>query len=155
MYVYNARMNSKVRGLHGALIDLVGIMNQPKRDVTLIREAGITLDRALFPLLVTIERGGPIGIVELADLVGRDYTTVSRQVSKLQELGLVSRRASATDKRSREASVTKRGQKMIEALDAARERLAETVLAKWTESDLQHLVELMRRLADDLKKWQP
>jgi len=53
-------------------------------DTALIREAGIFLDRALFPLLVGIERKGPIGVGELADLVSREYTTVSRQVAKLE-----------------------------------------------------------------------
>ena len=89
--MYHARMNDKIRLLHGALVDLVGTLSQPKRDVALIREAGITLDRALLPLLVNIERAAGIGIVdEVAELVGRDHTTVSRQVSKLKELGLVS-----------------------------------------------------------------
>ena len=69
-------------------------MNRPQRDEALIREAGIPLDRALFPLLVGIERFGPIGVVELADRVGRDYTTVSRQVAKLESLGLAERRQS-------------------------------------------------------------
>ena len=57
----------------------------------MVREVGIALDRALFPLPVMIERLGPTGIVDLADRVGRDYTTVSRQVSKLEEFGLVTR----------------------------------------------------------------
>jgi DNA-binding MarR family transcriptional regulator len=154
--VYNARMNSRIKSLHGALIDLVGLMNQPQRDVALIREAGISLDRALFPLLVFVERAGrtgPVGIVDLAALVGRDHTTVSRQVSKLQQLGLVSRKNSAVDKRSRSVVITTKGRKMTDALDAARERLAGQVLEKWTETDLEQLVKLMRRFADDLNAW--
>ena len=77
---------------HEALIDIVSVINRPQRDEMFVREAGIPLDRALFPLLVVIERRGPIGVVELADRVGRDYTTVSRQVAKLESLGLVERR---------------------------------------------------------------
>jgi hypothetical protein len=38
--------------------------------------ASIMLDRVLFPLLVGIEQFGLIGVVELADRVGRDYMTV-------------------------------------------------------------------------------
>ena len=67
--------------LHEALIDLVGFFNRPQNDAILVREAGVSLDRALFPLLVRIQRRGPLGVGELADLVGRDYTTVSRQVA--------------------------------------------------------------------------
>lgn len=43
---------------------------------------------------------------ELADSVGRDYTTVSRQVAKLESLGLIARRAGKTDRGVTEAVVT-------------------------------------------------
>lgn len=102
--VQNTLDSASLRELHGALIDIVSVMNRPQRDEQMVREAGIALDRALFPLLVMIERLGPIGIVDLAARVGRDYTTVSRQVSKLEELGLAERQESTTDRRIREAS---------------------------------------------------
>lgn len=146
-------MTKEIRQLHHTLIDLVGMMNRPQRDVALIREAGITIDRALFPLLVGIERKGPIGIVELADLAGRDYTTVSRQVAKLEQLGLVVRRPSKSDRRVREATISAKGRVMTDALDAARERLAGQLLARWTRRDLQTLATLLRRFADDLLAW--
>src|SRR5206468_311092 len=98
-------------------------MNRPQRDRALIEEAGIPLDRALFPLLVVIARFGPIGVVDLADRAGRDYTTVSRQVAKLASLGLVERRDGAADRRVREAVVTAKGAAMTTRIDAARERI--------------------------------
>jgi DNA-binding MarR family transcriptional regulator len=146
-------MSKEIRQLHRSLIDLIGMMNRPQRDTALIREAGIVLDRALFPLLVGIERKGPIGVGELADGVGRDYTTVSRQVAKLESLRLIARRASKGDKRVNEATITANGRAMTDALDAARERIATTVLASWSKQDLQHLARLMRRFADDLLAW--
>jgi DNA-binding MarR family transcriptional regulator len=146
-------ISTEVRHLHHALIDLVGMMNRPQRDTALIREAGISLDRALFPLLVGVERKGPIGVGELADGVGRDYTTVSRQVAKLESLGLVTRRASRSDKRVCEATITAKGRAMTDALDGARERIASILLADWSTKDLQVLARLMRRFADDLVAW--
>lgn len=148
-YVYNAYMNEELQQLHGALLDLVGLLNQPQRDVALIKEAGISLDRALFPLLVVIERRGPLGVVELAGLVGRDYTTVSRQVVKLEKLGLITRGAGRGDRRVSEMTVTEKGREMTEALKAARERLMWPILSKWSEKDRKNLARLMRRLADD------
>jgi len=146
-------MNREIRNLHQTLLDLLGMMNRPQRDTALIREAGIALDRALFPLLVVIERRGPLGVGELADLVGRDYTTVSRQVAKLESLRLVARRASKGDKRVREATITAKGRIMTDALDAARERLGSILLANWTKKDLQTLARLLRRFANDLQSW--
>ena len=134
------------------MIDLVDEINRPRRDDRLIEEAGIPLDRALFPLLTRVGRYGPIGVVELADRTGRDYTTISRQMTKLEELGLIERQASAKDKRVREAMVSDRGQAMIAALNAARERLANRILASWSDPELDQLRVLLRRFADDLMR---
>ena len=144
-------MNKEIRELHHALVDLMGLMNRPQRDSALLREAGVSLDRALFPLLIVVQRKGPVGVVELGDLVGRDYTTVSRQIAKLDSLGLISRRASKADKRVREAVTTAKGRAVTSAIDAARERLATLLFANWSKRDLQDLARLMRRFADDLQ----
>jgi DNA-binding MarR family transcriptional regulator len=144
-------MNKEIRQLHHTLVDLVGLMNKPQRDSFLLQEAGVSLDRALFPLLIAVERKGPIGVVELGELVGRDYTTVSRQAAKLDSLGLVTRRPSKADKRVREAVITPKGREMTSAIDAARERIAGVLFAKWSKRDLQDLARLMRRFADDLQ----
>jgi len=144
-------MNREIRRLHHTLVDLVGLMNRPQRDSALLQEAGVSLDRALFPLLIAIERKGPVGVVELGELVGRDYTTVSRQIAKLNNLGLIARRPSKTDSRVREAIMTAKGRKTTSAIDAARERLATVLFAKWSKRDIQDLARLMRRFADDLQ----
>jgi DNA-binding MarR family transcriptional regulator len=139
----------RFRALHGALLDIVGAINRPQRDDVLIREAGIPLDRALFPLLVATERFGPIGVVEMADRVGRDYTTVSRQVAKLESLGLVERQDSATDRRRRQAIVTSKGRAMTDRVDAARDKILSGVFENWSRQELDDLVRLMRKFADD------
>ncbi|MBN9047494.1 MAG: winged helix-turn-helix transcriptional regulator [Rhizobiales bacterium] len=144
----NTLDSASLRELHGVLIDIVSVMNQPQRDEEMVRQAGIALDRALFPLLVMIERLGPIGIVNLADRVGRDYTTVSRQVSKLEELGLAERRESPVDRRVREAIITERGKAMTDKVDAAREKMAREIFSDWEETEVRELIRLMRRFAN-------
>jgi DNA-binding MarR family transcriptional regulator len=140
-----------LRELHGALIDIVSVMNRPQRDEAMVREAGIALDRALFPLLVMVERLGPIGIGELADRVGRDYTTVSRQITKLESLRFVARQSSATDGRVREVVATAGGRALTDRIDIARERVAQAIFADWTEQDVADLTRLMRRFADSVQ----
>jgi DNA-binding MarR family transcriptional regulator len=144
-------MNKEMLELHRALIDLMGLMNRPQRDSALLQEAGVSLDRALFPLLIAVERKGPLGVVELSEFVGRDYTTVSRQIAKLHSLGLIRRRPSKADNRVREAVVTAKGKEVTSAIDSARERMATVLFAKWSKRDLQDLTRLMRRFADDLQ----
>lgn len=134
------------------MIDIVSFMNHSQVDEVLIRKAGIRLDRALFPLLVGIERFGPIGIVDLAERAGRDYTTVSRQVGKLEDLGLVERRAQPADKRVREAMITPKGKVMTDAVDAAREQIGRQILENWEPAEVETLIRLMRKLTGALQE---
>ena len=147
----NTRISRQLANVHEALIDIVAVMNRPQGDQAIIDEAGISLDRALFPLLVIVDRRGPIGVVDLAGRVGRDYTTVSRQVAKLEELGLV-RRQSGSDRRVREARITEAGRAMNRTIDAARERLARRALKSWRADDIARLARLLRRFADALNR---
>jgi len=140
----------QLRALHDALVRIAIVMNRPQNDEAMVQAAGITLDRALFPLLVGIERKGPIGVGELADGVGRDYSTVSRQVSKLEHLGLARSEPAATDRRVRHLTVTASGQAMTDAIDAARERMGRAIFQDWTAEDVEALVHLMSRFADGL-----
>ena len=137
--------------MHQSMLELISVFNKPQNDDVLIREAGIPLERALFPLLVVIDRFGPIGVVELADRIGRDHTTVSRQVARLEELELVSRQPGLTDKRVNKATVTPKGKAMTDALDAARDRMGQQVFASWDTPDIDDLVRLVRKFADAVK----
>jgi len=147
---YNAHIRASLPALHSSVLDIVGIFNSPERDAAMLESAGLALERALFPLLVLIGKYGPIGVVDVAARVGRDYTTVSRQVARLEELGLVARRARSADRRTREATVTPQGRAATNAVDAARLRLAMRMFRNWSRADYDQLLRLTRMLADGL-----
>jgi DNA-binding MarR family transcriptional regulator len=147
--VYHAHNSDR---LAGALRDLIGFLNSPRQDEMLMREAGISLDRALFPLLVRIGARGALSVVELAEQVGRDHSTVSRQAAKLETLGLVARRQSKRDQRVREAVITAEGRRAVRAITVARRRLLAKLLADWSEEDRKALARLNRKLADAMMK---
>jgi DNA-binding MarR family transcriptional regulator len=146
-------MNKDIRDMHDALLDIIGFMSRPEPDVALMADMAMPLERALLPLLVRIDRRGPIGVVELADLVGRDYTTVSRQVARLDELGLVVRRAGTRDKRVREAEVTELGREMADAIDRTREQLVGELMADWSSAERRDLSRLLKRMAASMNEW--
>lgn len=149
--VQDTHIGQQIRELHAALMEIVSAINRPQRDEAMIEQAGIRLDRALFPLLVGIERLGPIGVVEAADRLGRDYTTVSRQIAKLESLGLVARHESAADRRLHEATITAKGKAMTDRVDAARERMGRAIFATWEAHEVGELVRLVRKFADAIK----
>jgi DNA-binding MarR family transcriptional regulator len=144
------RRQVALRHVHESMVDLVAVINAPQLDEIILREAGVTLDHSLFPLLVGIQRFGPIGVVELAERAGRDHTTVSRQVAKLAGLGLVDRRPSPVDRRVREAVISSAGRDVTDAIDAARLRLNTPVFADWSDRDLFEHERLFRRYVGDL-----
>ncbi len=135
--------------LREALLDLTGVLNRPQPDAALIARAGINLDRALFPLLLRVERRGPLAIGELAELCGRDSTTVSRQITKLEEMGLVARHAHEGDARVTHAVITAKGRAMTRSLDDARQKIVTSLLAEWDKDEVAELARLLRKLADD------
>lgn len=146
--VHNADIPSGLRELHGAVLDIVAVMNRPQNDERMVQAAGIRLDRALFPLLVLVERLGPLPLGELADRVGRDHTTISRQAAKLESLGLITRHPGQRDGRVREASITPAGKAMTDRIDAARDRIMRETLAGWPPDEVDALIRLVRRYAD-------
>ena len=146
--VHITRFSERFSLLHDAVLDLVAVINRPQRDEFMLKAAGLSLERALFPLLVTVGRRGPIGIVEIADRMGRDHTTVSRQIARLEELGLVERQVNAKDRRIREAVITAKGRAVTDRIDATRDRIAGQIFADWDEADFDRFATLMRRYAD-------
>ncbi|WP_438437402.1 MarR family winged helix-turn-helix transcriptional regulator [Kluyvera sichuanensis] len=137
---------------HGALLDIIGVMNQPARDEQLLQAAGVQLEQLLFPLLVAIGRRGPIGVVDLADNLGRDYTTVSRQVKKLEAQGLAHKQPNAHDRRISEVTLSEQGQAIFAQIARARQTLMNRVLANWSPEEVQALFTLTRKYADSLQQ---
>ena len=140
----------EIDALGAALIDLMSFFGSPQRDEGLLREAGVDLDRALFPLLVRLAARGPLSVAGLAEQVSRDHTTISRQLAKLESLGLVSRGGGSSDRRVRTAALTAAGQGVVQAITSARRRLLSRVLADWSEADKAGLAALNRRFVDSL-----
>jgi len=147
----DTHISPELKSLHHSLISIVSVMNRPRNDERLIAEAGLKLDQALFRLLVVIERVGPIGVVELADRLGRDYTTISRQVARLASMELVTRQGNPADRRIREATIAPKGKEMTDRLDAARERMAREIFGSWAPQDVSDLVRLMAKFAGALE----
>lgn len=139
-----------LEALGGALIDLVGFLNSPQRDTALLREAQVEIDRALFPLLVAIGARGAPTVAEIADLVGRDSSTISRQLARLNTLALIVRDEDDADRRRSRTRLTDRGRAVVEAIGQARRRLLSAALADWNEDDLTVLAGLSRRLVTAL-----
>jgi len=90
-------------------------------------------------------------VADLAEQVGRDQSTVSRQTAKLERLGLIKRRPGRVDQRAREALITAPGRRLVIDITKARRRLFDQLLSSWNEADVEALARLNRRLADAMR----
>ena len=136
--------------LHRLLIDIADLTNRFDVDAKLLAGAEVKLDRALFPLLSRIGLTPGMNTVELANLVGRDHSTVSRQVARLEELGLVRRVPSETDGRVRRLETSADGEALLAQVDTVRRGWIEDHFRAWSERDRDRLLDLMGRMVKTL-----
>ncbi len=136
-----------LKALHEALLQIVSVLNRPQGDNVILNRAGVSLDTALFPLLVRVSMQRNLTIGALADQVGRDYSTVSRQVTRLQALGLVHTELSETDRRQRLLSVTATGKNTVKKIDRARRSVMSETLDGWSQAEIAELARMTTRLA--------
>src|SRR5262245_44768496 len=132
--------------LHAAFMDLVGLFNRPEPDDIMLAAAGVQLDRALFPLLSRIGLKAPISVVELGKVAGKDHSTVSRQVAKLEELGLVERVPSETDQRVRLLVPSRKGEAILEKLRVARRKAMAQWGKDWDRAERQKFLETLQMI---------
>jgi len=135
-----------------ALIGLMGALNNPRQDDVLLREAGVSLDRSLFPLVARLGALGAMGVAELADHAGRDHSTISRQLGVLETTGLIERRMQTDDRRVRAAVLTAEGRRVARRLTAARRRLISLLLVDWSAEERGVFALLARRIVDGMKR---
>ncbi len=137
--------------LHESLLQIVSVLNRPQGDNVILNRAGVSLDTALFPLLVRVSMQPNLTVGALADQVGRDYSTVSRQVGRLQALGLIRAELSEIDRRQRLLSVTATGKNTVKKIDRARKSVMNETLDGWSQAEITELARLTSRLAAAMK----
>jgi DNA-binding MarR family transcriptional regulator len=101
-------------------------------------------------ILRHLGEAGPQNVSALAERLGLDGSTVTRQVTAMQRDGLVERHADPYDGRGTVIAPTEAGLRRTAAVRAARAELYGHILADWSETDRDTLATLMRRLNESL-----
>jgi DNA-binding MarR family transcriptional regulator len=131
-------------------LEMLGRTSRPRFISLILDRAGVTLSIDLCRYLVHVDLRGPIGVLELAELVEQNHPKVSRSLARLEELGLVRRAAAPHDRRIKTASVTAEGHRTVEAINQGRRRLLDEVFDGWSERDRVELARLTRRFSDGM-----
>ncbi|MBA2964884.1 MULTISPECIES: MarR family winged helix-turn-helix transcriptional regulator [Ramlibacter] len=77
--------------------------------------AAVGLRSTQFAVLSQLDRGGPLGIVGLAEAMVMDRTTITRTVTPLERDGLVAIEAAEGDRRRRVVTLTAKGRTVLAA----------------------------------------
>jgi DNA-binding MarR family transcriptional regulator len=111
--------------------------------------AGMVLDRASYSVLFRLEEG-PARLSDLAQKVGVDISTLSRQVHHLEASGLVGRSVVEEDRRAALLAVTDKGRDLVRRIRAAKRAAITEMLEHWTAEERTELGRVLGRLADEM-----
>ncbi len=104
------------------------------------------LDGSAYGLLAVLQDLGPLRAGDLVARLGQDKSTVSRQVTKLVELGLVDRTADPVDGRAQVLAPSSEGSARLARIREARRARWAADLADWPTDDVAMLAELLARI---------
>ncbi|MEU1628635.1 MarR family transcriptional regulator [Streptomyces sp. NPDC020096] len=110
-----------------------------------VGKARNSMDRAAYLLLNRLDREGPMGVKALAEGMGIDSSTVTRQVAPLVESGLVKRTSHPEDGRAVVLALSPRGRGRLEEVRASRCALMEVVTDGWTQDEREQFCDLLSR----------
>lgn len=111
------------------------------------------LDASAFPLMAHIyENPGTRGS-DLAAHFGVGRATVSRQLARLEQLGLIERVVDPEDTRGQLISLTPEGERRLTQARAARIHALADALKDWSPEEIQALANLLNRYSTSFSEW--
>ncbi|WP_433892051.1 MarR family winged helix-turn-helix transcriptional regulator [Streptomyces sp. CA-111067] len=112
-----------------------------------------SMDRAAYLLLNRLDREGPMGVKALAEAMGIDSSTVTRQVAPLVDTGLVKRTSHPEDGRAVVLALSPRGRGRLDEVRDSRRELMAQITEDWTGQERELFTELLGRFNSALSTW--
>ncbi|MGV8965047.1 MAG: MarR family winged helix-turn-helix transcriptional regulator [Cellulomonas sp.] len=130
----------------------LGLLLRRARASTLAVSARVhpDLDASAYPLLVHVAQVPGARSCDLATHVGVGRATISRQVHRLVELGLLTRRPDPHDARGQLLELTAEGARLVADARDARRSWLHAALNDWTPDDVATLAWSLGRLNEAL-----
>lgn len=136
--------------IEAALVGLVRRTTDPRGNRKLNERAGVDFDRSSWILLLRIAENEPVRLSEIADAIGIDASTASRQVARLVDAGVVERRPDPADGRALLHQLTTSGRAVLDRMRTARREWVADLLAPFDAADRRRLAALLTRLVDSV-----
>ncbi len=120
-----------------------------------LRRARCDLPATAVWSLSRIARCGPIRLTDLAGDLGLDPSTITPQIKRLEQAGLVARKPDPRDGRAALLYATRAGRSLLERTQTVRGSMLAEVLADWSAMDLASAARVLTRLAESLAPTAP
>jgi len=111
------------------------------------------LEASAYPILAHIDSHPGIRGSDLAAHFGVGRATVSRQLSRLVDLGLVHREVDPEDTRGQRITLTTDGAARFARARDRRIEMYKDAFGDWDEADVSQLATLLHRYSDDFVRW--
>lgn len=111
--------------------------------------SGFRLERATFGILAQLAKGGRSRLSDLAQRMGMDASTVSRQVQCGEQAGLIGRQSDPSDQRAALFALTTAGEDVFSRMQTVRDARFQHALADWPAPDRHDFARLIQRFAAD------
>ena len=114
-----------------------------------------TLNKKLSPYGIAIEQRATLEIIKfepnanqttIANLLGKDKTTVSRSLNSLEKKGLIKKSEVSDDKRSNKVELTKEGESILEDTVKEITSYRESLNSKLTQQEIEVFFKIMDKL---------
>jgi DNA-binding MarR family transcriptional regulator len=115
-----------------------------------LRAVNPGLDQASIPLLASLEEHDDVRPSDVSAAVELDLSTVSRQLGRLERLGLVTRRPDGKDGRACRMSLTAQGRNCLSDVRASRAAMLDEVFGDWPDAERRDLLRLLDLLLASL-----
>ncbi len=119
----------------------------------LARRVHPDLEPNAYPLLAHIYMYPRTRGSDLAAHFGVGRATISRQLSRLEKLGLITRAADPDDTRGQLITLTKDGNACVASAREGRTKAIEHALADWGSDDVAELARLLHRFSAEWVEW--
>jgi DNA-binding MarR family transcriptional regulator len=114
----------------------------------LAHEVHPRLDPTAYPLIAALSRAEAMRPSEMMRTLHLDASTVSRQISAVQRLGLVTRVPDPSDARARLVALTPAARERVAEVRGEHLTRFEASLSDWPAEDVAELARLLRRLRE-------
>jgi DNA-binding MarR family transcriptional regulator len=137
--------------LLSALLALVRGIDRVHSSGALVERSGVSLERGLHPVLMTIAALEPIRTTELATALALKSSTVSRHAARLEHLGLLERSVDPADGRASLLALSAEGRDTLAVLSEAWDEILGEQLALAGDGEPRALAAEIQKLVRALE----